>query len=108
MQIIKESNHKKLVKDAIESYDVLKEDVKDEDGLTKKLEDEGFTKEEIEEDMDGCLKTMIKANRKAANKIKAHPIPDGTNPLFNKDVNEYQEQVNKYKKSLESQGKISK
>ena len=106
IKIIKESNHNKLVKDAIDSYDTLKEDVKDEDGLTKKLEDEGFTKEEIEKDMDGCLKTIIKANQKAANKIKAHPAPDGTNPLFNKEVNEYEKTVQEYRKSLEQQGKI--
>lgn len=100
--------HETLVKEAIESYDVLKEEVKSEDALREKLEkDEGFTSDEIEKDIDTCLKTVIKANKKAAGKIKKHDIPSKVNPLFTKETNEYQERADKLRKDLENHGRIT-
>ncbi|MDH7506209.1 MAG: hypothetical protein QHH15_00275 [Candidatus Thermoplasmatota archaeon] len=100
--------HENIVKEAIKSYDVLKEDVKDEDALKEKLvKDEGFTSEEVEKDLDNCLKTVIMANERAAGKIKKHDIPSKANPLFNKEVNEYQARADKMKKALENQGRIT-
>lgn len=102
----KETEHNDLVTKAIDSYKVLKEEgVKDEDSLKEYLEkNEGYTKEEIEKDVDGCLKTVIKANEKAASKIKKHPGPAITNPLLDKEHDEYKERADAMRKEMESHG----
>ena len=105
IQSVAEKEHKTLVKTALDltkKYDEETE-IKNEKELLKSLETE-FSKEEIEEDPDSCIKNYNKIMTKALQKIPDGPIPRTSDETIKKQADKDKEEADNLRKEVEEMG----
>jgi hypothetical protein len=105
IQSVAEKEHKNLVKTALDltkKYDEETE-IKNEKELLKSFETE-FSKEEIEEDPDSCIKTYNRIMTKALQKIPDGSIPVTTDETLKKQADKDKQEADDLRKEIAEMG----
>ncbi len=105
IQSVAEKEHKTLVKTALDltkKYDEETEIINEKE-LMKTLETE-FSKEELEEDPDSCIKNYNKIMEKALKKIPAGEIPLTNDETLKKQADKDKEESDELRKEIEEMG----
>jgi len=96
----------KLMKKALTQYKKLNPDKNDvtEEVMMKEIA-EDFTDKELEKDFDGCIKTVIKAQKLAMTKIADGKIPQTSDNSFDEMKSDDAKIADNLEKQLKEQGK---
>ena len=108
-----EKDHTNLVKNAVDLHKKLNPaahgepapNYTEEDMKKALKEDYGYTDEEIEKDLDGCLKGGVRVMKGILKKAPNGQMPNLFDGSIEKDANKYANEVKKLRSDLDKQGR---